>query len=224
MMKPFWKWLLAAWMGATIGATFLFVPPEARGFEHPRAYRILFYHVPMAWVATLAFFVAMGYAIQYLRTRQPAADDQSAAAAELGLLFCTLATVTGAIWSRLEWGQYWHWDPRQTSMAVLLLIYGAYMGLRGAMADEEQRARLAAVYAVLAAATVPFLVFVIPRVFESLHPDPVINTQGHLKMDVRMMITLLMALAGFTGVYLWLHRLRVRLAQWERRGRERWLE
>src|SRR5205823_6457108 len=92
----------------------------------------------------------------------------------------------GAIFSKGMWGAYWNWDPRQTSIFFLLLVYAAYLTLRGAVDDPARRARLAAVYGLFAAAVTPLLVFVVPRIFFSLHPDPIVNTSGKLEMNGRM--------------------------------------
>jgi heme exporter protein C len=119
--------------------------------------------------------------------------------------------VTGSIFAKIMWGSYWNWDPRETSITFLLLIYAAYFALRGAVADPERRASLAAVYAILAFVTVPFLVFVVPRVYWSLHPDTIINTQAKLNMDSRMFQVLMASLAGFSGLFVWLYSIECRL-------------
>ena len=118
------------------------------------------------------------------------------------------------------WGSYWNWDPRETSIVFLLLIYGAYFALRAAVPDPERRAALAAVYAVLAFVTVPFLVFIVPRVYFSLHPDTVINTQGRLNMDSSMFQVLMASLAGFTALGAWLFDIECRVAALRHLGEE----
>ena len=109
------------------------------------------------------------------------------------------------------WGAYWNWDPRQTSIILALVFYGAYLALRDAIEDEEKRARLGAVYAVLGLVVTPFLFFVVPRITYSLHPEPVINARGKIDMESRMLQTLLASTAGFTALFFWLHRLATRL-------------
>ena len=136
-----------------------------------------------------------------------------------GLLFAVLATVTGSIFARIMWGAYWNWDPRQTSIVILLLIYGAYLGLRGAIPDPERRATLAAVYAILAFVTVPFLVFVVPRIYWSLHPDTIINTRGSNEFDPLYTQVLLASLAGFTGLFVWLYTIGCRVEDLRQRRR-----
>jgi heme exporter protein C len=172
--------------------------------------RIMFFHVPTAWLSTLAFIMSMVYGVQYLRKKNLEDDVKSAAAAGLGFLFCFLATATGAIWAKFSWGTYWNWDPRQTSIFVLLLIYGAYFALRSAIEVEEKRATLAAVYAIIAAVTMPFFMFIMPRILASLHPEPILNTQGKVHMNTTMLVVFLSSLAGFTGLYYWMWKLQVK--------------
>ena len=94
-----------------------------------------------------------------------------------------LALVTGSLFAKIMWGSYWNWDPRESSFLLLLFLYGAYLFLRAAIDDPSRRGRIAAAYALFAAVLMPFLVFVAPRVTQSLHPQTVINTQGKILMD-----------------------------------------
>jgi heme exporter protein C len=174
--------------------------------------RILYFHVPNAWASFIAFLAAGAWSVRYLIGRRPEHDRAAAAAVELGLLFGALATITGAIWARIQWGAYWNWDPRQTSITLALLFYGAYLALRSAVIDEDTRARASAAYSALGLVVSPFLFFVLPRITYSLHPDPVINARGSVDMEPVMLATLLAGAAAFTGLFFWLHRLRVRLA------------
>ncbi len=206
-----WHWLLGAWMLLVIYGAF-FYAPTAQGFVGESA-RIVFFHVPQAWVAVLAFCVNLWASLRYLARRDPLDDARAAAAARLGLVFCVLATVTGSLFAKVMWGAFWNWDPRQISIVILLLIYAAYFALREAISDEERRGGLAAAYATLAFVTMPFLVFVVPRIYFSLHPDTLINARGSIDMDFRMVQVLLASLVGFTGIFVWLYTLEVRLAR-----------
>lgn len=193
----------------------LFTYPYIPGLEE-RA-RIMFFHVPMSWVATIAFIVSMIFGIKFLRTKRMDDDIKSAAAAGLGLLFCLLATLTGAIWAKFNWGSYWNWDPRETSIFILLLVYGAYFSLRSAIEDDSKRATLAAVYSILAAVTVPFFIFIMPRIMPGLHPGsqgdvnsgPVVSGQ----INISMRFVYISAFVGFLGLFAWLFQLRVRVAR-----------
>jgi heme exporter protein C len=186
---------------ASLGAVFFIVPP-AEGLGN--YVRIAFFHIPTAWVAVVAFLGAAYWGARYLKTRELRYDAKSARSAILGLIFTLMATVSGAVFSKLTWGAYWNWDPRQTTIFVLLLIYAAYVTLRMTMRDERARASSSAVYALFSFIAVPFLVFILPRMFFSLHPSPVLNETGRIDMDAVMLGTLVLSLIDMTLIYIWL--------------------
>lgn len=201
-------------MTANVVAAFVWARP-AESFVGESS-RIVFFHVPCAWVATLAFFIAAGYSAAFLKKRDMRHDDAAAAAARLGFLFCLLATVTGSIFAKVMWNSYWNWDPRETSIVLLLLIYGAYLGLRGAIEDPERRAALGSAYALVAAVTVPFLVFAVPRMYASLHPDTVINTRGKVEMSSDIKTVFFASQILFTWVFFWMWSLDRKICRLER--------
>lgn len=201
-----WKILFGLYMVLIILGAFLYAP-TAKGLGETT--RILFFHVPCAWIATLAFCVSAIYSIQYIRNKNLQFDLKASSAAQIGLIFTILATVTGSIWANEIWHSYWNWDPRESSIFILLLIYAAYFALRSAVDEKHQKARLASVYSVIAFVTVPFLIFVVPRVVESLHPDPLINTQGKIEMDSRMSVVFFGSFIGFTILFFWMLYLKI---------------
>lgn len=148
--------------------------------------RLFNLHVPLAWAAVLGYLLSMVYSIRYLKSRDITCDKKAAMSASLGLWFTIGATVSGMFWAKINWGSYWNWDPRETSIFALLLIYFAYFALRKAIDSNEQKGKLAAVYSILAFVIMPFLVFVLPRVSSGLHPGsledsgagPVISSGG----------------------------------------------
>ncbi|MEI8306777.1 MAG: cytochrome c biogenesis protein [Chloroflexales bacterium] len=163
------KLLIGVWIAGVAVAMFLVVP-QYEGLGN--AGRIIIMHVPTAWVSVLAFSVSALFSGLYLWRGQPKHDDYALAAAESGFLFTVLATITGAIFSQVVWGVYWNWDPRQTSIFVLLLIYAAMFALRSSIEDVARRRQLSAVYSLFAFVTMPFLIFVAPRISDStLHPN-----------------------------------------------------
>jgi heme exporter protein C len=208
---------LGLWMAGWIVAAFLWAPLVPVLGETTR---VLYFHVPAATVATLALLWSMVHSALYLARRKMEHDDQAAGAAELGILFCLAATITGSIWARVQWGSYWNWDPRETSIFFLLLVYAAYLALRGAIDGAERRARLSAVYSIAAFVTVPFLMYVVPRMGFTLHPDPIVNTRGKVDMDPPIRIVLAGMLVGFAALFFWILSLKTRLARLER-ARER---
>lgn len=212
------KILLGVWLTVVIIASLAFpiVTNPVRWYEFPIVpgledkARILFFHVPMSWTAVVAFFVSMVYGIRFLVKKNLDDDATSASSASLGLMFCILATVTGSLWAKFNWGSFWNWDPRETSIFVLLLIYGAYFALRSSLGEEEKRATLSAAYAIIAGVTVPFFIFIMPRIMSSLHPDPIVNSRGKIEMNGTMLVVFLSSLAGFTALYVWMLKLKVR--------------
>ncbi len=189
--------ILAAGLGVL---AFSYLRP-AVSFQDPSAARIVVFHVPMAWLATIFFLVSAVYAGRYLKRRDPADDDAAAAAGEIGLLCSVLATVTGSIFAHSQWGSWWNWDPRETSIFFLLLIYGAYFSLRGSVEDPVRRALFSSVYDVLACPAMIFLIFVMPRILPSLHPE-----RAHLAGSY--WIVLLSSFGGFLFFLIRMFRIR----------------
>jgi heme exporter protein C len=138
---------------------------------------------------------------------------KASVAVRQGLLFTILATVTGSIFAAVMWNSFWNWDPREVSISMLLFIYAAYQVLRSAIDDPYRRATLSAVYALFALFTMPFFIFIIPRVYFSLHPDTFMNTRGAIEMEGRMLLTFLASLGGFTAFFLLLYRAECRLEE-----------
>lgn len=189
--------------------------PYIQGLEE-RA-RIIFFHVPMSWVATVAYLLGMIYAVMYLRSRRLEHDTMSMAAASVATLYAVLATVTGAIWAKFNWGSFWNWDPRETSIFLLLMVYAAYFLLRGSVDDPERRARLSAAYSIIAFVTVPFLVFVLPRLIPGLHPGssddvnagPLLSPTSDAINTTKQLVFGL-SLFAFTMIFFWLMSLKIR--------------
>ena len=173
--------------------------------------RIIFLHVPTAWLSVLAFLLSMIFSVQYLVKKDLMYDIKAFSAASIGFLFCILATVTGSLWAKFSWGSFWNWDPRETSIFILLLIYGAYFSLRSAIEVPEQKAKLSSVYSLIAFLTVPFFIFIMPRIVQTLHPDPIINTQGKINMDSTMLMVFFFSLISFTMLFFWILNLKIRL-------------
>jgi heme exporter protein C len=192
-------------MAAIIWGAFLWARPAANFVGESS--RIVFFHVPCSWVATLAFLLAAIHSALYLKRRRIEDDDAAAGAARLGFLFCILATITGSIFARVMWNAYWNWDPRETSIVLLLLIYGAYLGLRAAVEEPERRATLSSAYALVAFITVPFLMFAVPRMYASLHPDTVINARGKVEMSSDIKTVFFSSLVAHTALFFWIYGL-----------------
>jgi heme exporter protein C len=208
------KWILAVAMGASIVGSF-FVPDLAT-FQNPALARIVFYHVPCAILSTLFLLFGAYLSARYLKGRDMGMDVRALAAMEMGFVLALLAMATGILFSKVQWGAWWHWDPRQTSFLLVLLIFAAYFALRSAFSDEAQRAAIAAAYALISVLPVLFFVFVFPRLdqVQSLHPSSTI-AQGQLGPDYRLVLySVFFLLLAFCG---WLYRMASRAGDLELR-------
>ncbi len=202
--------LLLLLCATTVGG-FLWLLP-AQQFVNPPLARIVVFHVPCAIVADLASAVAGWYAIAYLRKRSLSDDVKSSVSFGLALLFCLLTTVTGAIFAKVQWGEYWNWDPREKTIFMLLLIYLAYFALRAAFNEPRKRAAISAAYALFGVAAVPFLTYILPNSTDlTLHPKNVINSRDGL--DTAYKIVLWAGVFGLSMVYFWAFRLNVALGE-----------
>jgi len=141
-------------------------PPEA---TMGNLVRIFYFHLPPAIICYLSLLVSVAASLLYLRTRQPRFDALSESGAQLGVLYGFVTLVSGSIWANATWGVYWNWDPRETTTLVLWFAYIGYFLLRMSVENPDRRNRIAAVYNILAFATVPlsYLSFIL---WPSLHP------------------------------------------------------
>lgn len=208
------RWLAIAAilaMGVQIPLAFLVAPP-AENFAAPLTQRIFYYHVPAAWVGYLAFLVTAAASAWHLGRRDARADALALASAEVGLVFSAIALATGLVWARQEFFGYSAvQDPKVISLAVVILSYLAYFALRAGIDEPDRRARLAAVFGLLAFVGVP-LSYLASRA--SLHPD---FTRPEQSLDARLGWILLASTLAFTLLYAALVEIRYRLALVERR-------
>ena len=142
-------------------------------------FRIIFFHVPVAWTAFLCFFSAMIGSVTYLATKNLRYDAFAASVTEVGLAFGAANLLTGMIWGRIIWGIWWTWDARLTSMLVGWLIYAGYIMLRRAIEEPTERAKMAAVLSIFAFADVPIIFFSI-KWWRTQHPQPVVWGGGSM--------------------------------------------
>jgi heme exporter protein C len=184
---------------------FVYVPTEA---DQGIVQRIFYFHVPCAWVAFAAFALVAISGVFYLWLGQQVWDDLGYAAAESGMVFCTLVLITGSIWAKPIWGAWWTWDSRLTTTLILWLLYGGYLMLRAMADDTPQVARFAAVVGIAAALDVPIIIVSV-RLWRTIHPAVLVTRQGgHGLEDPRMVATLLVSMAALTALFIWLLCLR----------------
>lgn len=198
-------WLTPIAMVASLYMAFVYAPTDRHLGE---IQRIFYWHVATAWTAYLAFFVVFVTSILYLRTRREVFDQVAGSSAEIGVLFTTLVLLTGPIWGRPVWNAWWSWDPRLTTTLILWFLYVTYLIIRGAAEGEERRARLAAVFGIVAFADVP-LVHMSVVWWRSLHP--LVITVGRVNVEPPMLRALLVSVFAFTLLYAFLLVRRFRL-------------
>ncbi len=188
-----------------------------KGFSFPyqnilyETIRNTYFHVPMWFVLLFLFAASVFYSIKYLHRPEVDLDRRAAAYAEVGMLFGVLGLLSGMVWANYTWGKPWSNDIKQLMTAAALLVYAAYFVLRGSFSDPEKSARLAAVYNIFAFASLVPLLYILPRMFDSLHPgatgNPAFGTQD---LDNTMRAVFYPAIAGWTLLGFWIADLRIR--------------
>lgn len=203
--------LLVLFAVATVEA---FRAPPAPAFQKPDLARLIFFHLPCAITATLFLFFGSYLSLRYLRAKTPDWDVRAVAANELGSLLAVLTMITGVLFSKVQWGAWWQWDPRQTSFLMLLLLYAAYFALRGGIADPIRRAANSAAYSVAMVLPTIFLVFVFPRLpqVQSFHPSNTVAGGGFDATYGRLIGLLIVLMLGLTVI---LYKMQVRASALE---------
>jgi heme exporter protein C len=204
--------ILASWMGL------VWAPTDAVQGD---VYRIIYVHVPTAWLAYLAFVVVFLASIGWLWTRRPWFDALAVASGEIGVLFTGVFIVAGSIWAKPTWGVWWTWDPRLVTTAIMFVMYLGYLLLRSLSTDFERRATRAAVLGIIAVVDIP-IVHLSVLWMNSLHQLPTVLRAGAAPaLDASMGMTLGISVVAFTLVYFALLAERMEL---ERRRQARLLE
>ena len=166
--------------------------------------RNTYYHVPLWFAMFILFITAVVFSIRYLRNAHPDDDRMAMSFTNAGILFGILGLITGAIWARYTWGKFWSWDVKQNMTAIGLLIYGAYFVLRASFEDPEKKARISAVYNIFAFSTLVPLLYVIPKLTDSLHPGAGGNIAfGSEDLDNTMRMVFYPAIIGWTLMGVW---------------------
>ena len=213
MRKPWWKWLSFILLIYTCIAGF-FVKIPVLDDRLQQSIRNLFFHVPMWMGMTILFIVSAVYAVKYLRSQNPIDDYYSLEYARSGCVFAALGFVTGMIWANYQWGAPWSGDPKQIYAVIGILIYFAYFILRGSMTDIDKRSKVSAVYNIFAFCMSIPLIYILPRLKESLHPggqgsegNPGLNPTD---LDANMRLVFYPAIIGWTLLGVWMTTLRIR--------------
>jgi heme exporter protein C len=206
-----WPWYVMIAAGVvTLTASFV-VPPDA---VQEQLSRILYVHVPAAWLAYASFGVTMVASGLYLWKKNLLWDRIAASSAEIGVLFTGLTLVVGMIWGKSTWGVWWTWDARLTLTAIMFFVYLGYLALRRTTDNLEARARRSAILGLVAVVQIPLVHFSVVW-WRGLHQTPSLIKPASVDMDPEMVITLLLAVAMFSLFYIALMIKRVELANLE---------
>ena len=174
--------------------------------------RNLHFHVPMWFGMFILFTVSVVYSVRYLKNPFRRHDIYAIEFANIGMLFGLLGIATGSLWAKFAWGTFWTTDPKLNAAAIALLIYAAYFILRNSLTDEQQRAKVGAVYNIFAYATLVPLLFILPRLTDSLHPGNGGNPGfSSYDLDSQLRIVFYPAVIGWALLGVWLASLRIRL-------------
>ncbi|MCS6762529.1 MAG: heme ABC transporter permease [Candidatus Devosia symbiotica] len=166
--------------------------------------RIMYVHVPNAWLSQFVYAVITVSALGTLVWRHPLADVSMKAAVPLGALFTALALFTGALWGRPTWGTFWEWDGRMTSTLVLLFIYLGIIALWRAFDDQLRAARVVAVFTLVGAINIPIIKFSVDW-WSTLHQPASVFVPGGPRMPLSIQIPLFLMFFAFTFLFLVLH-------------------
>lgn len=207
--------IAALTLGAGLVMALLVVPPD---YQQGDTVRIMFIHVPAAWIGMMAYASMAIASLIGLVNRHPLADVAAKTAAPLGAVFTALALITGSLWGRPMWGTYWVWDARLTSFLILLFLYLGYMALWNAIEDETRAARATAILALVGAADIVIIKYSVEW-WSTLHQgESIFRSGGPLIAPIFLWPLFLMA-AGYTALFLLLWTIRIRTEILERRIR-----
>jgi heme exporter protein C len=201
---------------AVIGLWMSFQAPE--DYQQGATIRIMFIHVPSAWLAMMCYTVMAASAIGTLVWRHPLADVSARAAAPIGAAFTVLALVTGSLWGKPMWGTWWVWDARLTSVLILFFLYLGYIALWQAIEDQSKAARAAAILALVGFVNVPIIKFSVDW-WNTLHQPASVLRIGWPTIHSSMLWPLLVMAAGFKAYFVTVLLLRLRTEINERRIR-----
>ncbi|MDQ3292327.1 MAG: cytochrome c biogenesis protein [Bacteroidota bacterium] len=210
MKLTWWKILTVLLLLYTIIAGLLFKVPHLAILNE--TIRNIYFHVPMWFGMIIILAISVVYSIKYLRTPSVRNDTIAESAAKVGVLFGVLGIITGMEWARFTWGEYWSNDPKQNASAIGLLIYFAYLVLRSSFAEQQQRARISAVYNIFAFAALIPLLFILPRLTDSLHPGNGGNPGfSSYDLDNHMRMVFYPAVIAWTMLGVWMVNVKARL-------------
>ena len=208
--KYWWKILCVILLYYTLIGGLLFDVPRIPILHE--TIRNQFFHVPMWFAMIILVTVSMVYSIRFLKSSKPINDTFASEFAYAGILFGVLGLFTGMVWARFTWGAWWVNDPKLNSAAIALLIYLAYLVLRGSVEDSLQKAKISAVYNIFAYSALIPLLFILPRLTDSLHPGQGGNPGFNIyDLDSKLRMVFYPAVLAWTILGIWMASLRARI-------------
>ncbi|MGN0004091.1 MAG: cytochrome c biogenesis protein CcsA [Sphingobacterium composti] len=214
MRKNWWKILAACMVSASVVAGLIGPVPELHILNE--TIRNVYFHVPMWFTMLILYLISVIYSIKYLNTNDMRHDVMAVEAVNVGIVFCGFGLLTGMLWANITWGEPWPNDPKLNGSAIATLMYLAYLVLRNALEEEQKRAKISAVYNIFAFPIMVVLLYILPKLTDSLHPGSGGNsTFGDLDMDNYMRPVFYTAVIGWilTGIWVCTIRYRVRLLE-----------
>jgi len=196
----------AALLGVGLFAAFFLVPPD---YQQGETVRIMYIHVPAAWLGMFAYIVMTSASLGVLVWRHPLADAAQKTAAPLGAVFTFVCLVTGSLWGKPMWGTYWVWDARLTSYLVLFLLYLGIIAIRQTMDDTPRGARVAAIMTLVGLIDIPIIKFSVDW-WNTLHQPASVFRAGGSTISGSMLWPLLVMAIGASALFLTLHFMALR--------------
>ncbi|MBK5286652.1 MAG: cytochrome c biogenesis protein CcsA [Bacteroidia bacterium] len=210
MKLQWWKWLSLILIAYTIIAGFLVDVPHLAILHE--TIRNLYFHVSMWFTMIIIMLVSLVHSIKYLSSKKNSNDILAEECAKTGVVFGILGLITGSVWAKYTWGAWWVNDAKLNGAAATLLVYFAYLLLRGSLEDREKRARISAVYSIFAYSLMIVFILILPRLTDSLHPGNGGNPGfGNYDLDSRMRLVFYPAVIGWTLLALWIADIRARI-------------
>ncbi len=214
MSKNWWKILASVFVLYTVVAGLLLKVPTLPILHE--SIRNLYFHVPMWFAMIVIYTIAVVNSIRYLQTNNEKYDLIAVESVNTGLLFGAVGLVSGMIWANFTWGSPWPNDPKLNSAAIATLMYLAYTVLRSSLDEEQKRAKISAIYNIFAFPVMVVLLFVLPRLTDSLHPGNGGNPGfGAYDLDSNMRLVFYPAVLGWIGIAVWIMNIRFRIRKLE---------
>ncbi len=218
-MVPWFGWIALVLIAVgTVGGLWI-APPD---YQQLDAFRIIYFHVPSAWLSQFGYVVMASAAAVGLAWRIKLAHAIAAACAPIGASFTAVALATGSIWGKPMWGTWWVWDARLTSTLVLLFLYFGYMALRAAIDDESRADRASGLLAIIGVINIPIIKYSVEW-WNTLHQPATISKLGKPAIEPSMLVPLLIMWLGFTCFFIAVLLIRARAELITRERNKKWL-